>query len=93
MYNNLYIINHIEKTKFFIRFEIKKYMRKVQVKTVILHYDCNCELKKKVVTTSMTTTKKAGSCSLVVVSLGLQSFFGCIWNHSFNLDLPHIKCH
>ncbi len=66
-------------------------MRKVQVKTVISHYNCNHELKKKVVTISATTIKKAGSHSLVMVSLRLQSFFGYIRNHSFNLDLPHIE--
>ncbi len=53
-------------------------MRRVQVKTVISHCDYDCKLKKKVVTMSATTTKKAGSHSLVVVSLGSQSFFGCI---------------
>ncbi len=46
-------------------------MRRVQVKTVILHCDCDYELKKKVVTVSVTTIKKAGSCSLVVVLLRL----------------------
>ncbi len=65
-------------------------MRRVQVKTVISHCDCDCELKKKVVTTSVTTTKKAGSHSLVMVSLRSQLFFGHIQNHSFNLDPPHI---
>ncbi len=65
-------------------------MRKVQVKTVISHCDCDCELKKKVVTMSATTTKKAGSRSLVMVSLRSQLFFSHIWNHSFNLDPPHV---
>ncbi len=69
---------------------MRGHIRKIQVKTVILHCDCDCELKKKVVTIYMNITKKAGSYSLVVVSLGLQSFFDCIWNHSFNLDLPHM---
>ncbi len=60
-------------------------MRRVQVKPVISHCDCNCKLKKNIVTESAT-----GSHSLVVVTLKLQSFFACIWNHSFNLDLLYI---
>ncbi len=63
-------------------------LRKVQVKTVISHCNCDHKLKKKVVTISVTIIKKAGSHNLVMVSLGSQLFFGHIWNHSFNLDLP-----
>ncbi len=58
------------------------HMSRVQVKTESSHCDCICELKKKVVTASVTTTKKAGSHSLVAVAARLQSLFGHIQNHS-----------
>ncbi len=57
---------------------------------MISHYNCNCKLKKKVTTVSVTIIKKAGSHSLVMVSLRSQSFFDHIQNHSFNLDPPYI---